>query len=167
MLKRRSHRLVVALGLLTLLAAGAVFAATSGAAGKTKRIDGRMVGISNFGGPGCGSASGVCSKFTAKGDIKGDGVVFVDTFPSNDQPSYSKAHTVIHTKKGDLTCTEAAIFDVMGADHAFVDLCVITGGTGIYAGATGYIQEFGTFDFAANLGELEYVGKITYAGDDD
>ena len=40
---------------------------------------------------------------------------------------------------------------------------MITGGTGIYAGATGYIQEVGTFDFAANLGELEYFGKITYA----
>ena len=44
-----------------------------------------------------------------------------------------------------------------------MDECIITGGTGIYAGATGYIQEVGTFDFAANLGELEYYGKITYA----
>ena len=35
--------------------------------------------------------------------------------------------------------------------------------TGIYAGATGYIQEEGTFDFANNVGQLEYQGKITYA----
>ena len=46
------------------------------------------------------------------------------------------------------------------SDHAFVDLCVITGGTGMYAGATGYIQEVGTFDFAANLGRLDYYGKL-------
>ena len=70
-------------------------------------------------------------------------------------------------KKGDLTCTEAALFDLIGPDHGFVDECIITGGTGIYEGATGYIQEVGTFDFAANLGELEYTGKITYADKDD
>jgi hypothetical protein len=109
---------------------------------------------------GCQSASAVCSRFTATGDIKGDGLVFIDTFPNNDVPSFSKAHTVIHTKKGDLTCTEAALFDLQGADHAFVDECIITGGTGDYAGATGYIQEVGTFDFANNLGELEYFGKL-------
>ena len=47
--------------------------------------------------------------------------------------------------------------------HNFVDLCVITGGTGIYAGASGKIQEVGTYDFTENLGELEYYGKITFA----
>ena len=77
---------------------------------------------------------------------------------------------MIHTKKGDLTCHEAAVFDVAGADHAFVDLCLINGGTGMYAGATGYIQEVGTFDFAANQRQLEYYGKLVLAdkhGDDD
>jgi len=164
MLKVRQRRLAVVLGLVTLLATSAVaVVATSDAASKTKKLHGKMVDIQNFGGPDCGSASGVCSRFTAKGDLKGEGIVFVDTFPTNDVPSFSKAHTVIHTKKGDLTCTEAALFDLAGADHAFVDLCIVTGGTGLYAGATGYIQEVGTFDFAANLGELEYFGKLELA----
>jgi hypothetical protein len=160
--KPRRYAVALALALLSLAAAGVVAVAGSNAAPKAIPLHGKMLNIANFGGPGCGSATGVCSSFTAKGDINGDGVVSVDTFPSNEKLSISNAHTVIHTKKGDLTCSEAAIFDRDGADHAFVDLCVISGGTGIYEGATGYIQEVGTFDFAANLGELEYYGKIVF-----
>ena len=164
MLKLRKRRLAVVLGLLTLVATSAIaIVATSDAASKTKKLHGKMLNIQNFFPPECTSASGACSRFTATGDLRGDGVVFVDTFPSRDVPSFSKAHTVIHTKDGDLTCTEAALFDGAGEDHAFVDLCIVTGGTGIYAGATGYIQEVGTFDFAANLGELEYFGKLELA----
>jgi hypothetical protein len=177
MLKRNPLRLVVVLGLVALTAATVTVVGTSDAASKTKKLHGKMENIHNthnpsalppavfFGPPdaGCLSTSGVCSRFTAKGDIKGDGLVFIDTFPSDDSPSYSKAHTVITTKKGQLMCHEAALFDLKGEDHAFVDECIIDGGTGKYAGATGYIQEVGTFDFASNVGELEYYGKITYA----
>jgi hypothetical protein len=160
MLKRKPRRHAVALALLSLAAAGVVAVSASNAAPKAIPLHGHMSNIANFGGPGCGSATGVCSSFTAKGSINGDGVVSVDTFPTAD--GISKAHTVIHTKKGDLTCSEAAIFDLAGADHAFVDLCVVTGGTGLYEGATGYIQEVGTFDFAANVGELDYYGKLIF-----
>jgi hypothetical protein len=167
MLKHRFRRLAVVLGVLSLTAAGVVVVAgSSNAASNTKKLHGKMVDIQNFGGPGCSSPTGVCSRFTAKGDIKGEGLVEVETFPAADAPgypAYSRANTVITTKKGNLTCNEAALFDVPGEDHAFVDLCIISGGTGIYEGATGYIQEVGTFDFANNLGELEYYGKITFA----
>lgn len=159
------RRLVVMAGLLlSLTAVGVILAGSGDAAPKTKRLHGKMENITQF---QCSSPTGVCSKFDAKGDIKGQGVVTIDTFPVSQgpapTPAYSGAHTVIHAKKGDLTCTEAALFDLTQTDHGFVDECIITGGTGIYAGATGYIQEVGTFDFAANLGELEYFGKITYA----
>ena len=184
-------RLGVLLGLLPLVALAALLlTGTSNAGPKSIPLHGSMNNIHNthnpdapppaafFGpaDPGCQSASGVCSRFTGKGDLKGDGLVFIDTFPSQDSPSYSKAHTMITTKKGVFTCHEAALFDLQGGDHAFVDLCIIDGGTGIYAGATGYIQEVGTFDFDNNVGQLEYSGKITYAdgvkpndmdGDDD
>ena len=181
MLKVRPRRVIAVLGLLAVATAlaGVLLASTSEAAGKTKRLHGHMEGIHNthtvgipipFGAedPGCLSASGVCSRFKATGDIRGDGLVFIDTFPNNDVPSFSKAHTTITTKKGNLTCTEAALFDLSNMQvphfpHNFVDLCVITGGTGIYAGATGTIQEVGTYDFTDNLGELEYYGSITYA----
>jgi hypothetical protein len=157
---RRRH--VFVLGLLAFAIAAVAVAANSDAGPKTKKLHGKMINIANF---PCASATGVCSRFESKGDIKGDGVVFIDTFPAGFPLATSDAHTVITTKKGELRCSERAIFDLQGADHAFVDLCLITGGTGIYAGATGYIQEVGTFDFASNLGELEYYGKITFADD--
>jgi hypothetical protein len=165
--KRGRRRYAVSLGLLTLAAAAAVaIIGASNATSKSTAIHGRMLDISQFAGPGCASATGVCSRFTATGDIKGEGLVLVDTFPTDadgDGIGNTRAHTVITTKKGNLTCTEEALFDLPGADHAFVDLCLITGGTGIYAGATGYIQEVGTFDFATNLGQVEYFGKLVLA----
>ena len=95
--------------------------------------------------------------------------MFIDTFPTpyptpQSRSLVSAAHTIIETKKGNLTCSELAVFDAPRADHPFVDLCMITGGTGIYAGATGYIQESGTFDFASNVGQLEYIGQLELAG---
>jgi hypothetical protein len=174
--KLRPRRVLFVLGVLALAVAGVVATSSSNASSKTKKLNGKMENIHNthnpniplpFGppDPGCQSASGVCSRFMAKGDIKGDGLVFIDTFPNNDVPSYSKAHTTVTTKDGIFACTEAALFDLQGEDHAFVDECIIDGAhsTGIYAGATGYVQEVGTFDFASNVGQLEYSGKITYA----
>ena len=153
--------------------------ATSDAAPKTKKLHGPHGGHPQHAHrrhpaplrprrPSCPSATGVCSSFDAKGDIKGDGLVSIDTFPppAARRPAYSEAHTVIHDQEGrpDLHGGGALRPDQAPITR-FVDECIITGGTGIYAGATGYIQEVGTFDFAANLGELEYFGKITYADD--
>jgi hypothetical protein len=178
-----ARRLGVVLVLLGVIAAGVAAVAASDPGGtKTHPLHGQMQDIhnthnpsatppaSNFGPPdaGCQSTSGVCSRFEAQGDIRGDGLVFIDTFPSQDSPSYSKAHTVITTKNGSqLMCHEAALFDLAGADHAFVDECIIDGGTGDYAGATGYIQEVGTFDFANNVGQLDYYGKLTLPDNHD
>jgi hypothetical protein len=160
MTKATRSRAPIVLGLLFLLAvtASAISAAASSAAGNSVPLHGKMRGISNFFPPACTSVTGVCSSFVATGSINGDGIVNVDTFPSAE--GISKAHTVIHTSKGDLRCHEQAIFDLAGADHAFVDLCIIDGGTGTYEGASGYIQEVGTFDFANNVGELDYYGKL-------
>jgi hypothetical protein len=148
---------------LVLVAAALVLAGTAaGGGGRDSSdsidLDGKLSGISNFFAPACTSVTGVCSRFSIKGEIKGDGVVFIDTFPTAEGESH--AHTVIHTKRGDLTCSEIAIFDLVGSDHGFVDLCIVTGGTGKYAGATGYIQEVGTFDFATNVGGGHYHGKL-------
>ena len=172
----KPRRLFVVLFLLVLAVAAVVVVAASNAGGpRTFQLHGQMQNIHNthnpdapppaafFGpsDPGCQSASGVCSRFEVKGDFRGDGLVFIDTFPNQDSPSFSKAHTVITTKNGQLRCHEAALFDLQGDDHAFVDECIIDGGTGDYTGATGYIQEVGTFDFANNVGQLDYYGKIT------
>ena len=156
----QGRRVLLVLGVLPLAAAAMLIVGAPAASSGSTALHGRMLDITNF---PCASATGVCSSFTATGSIKGEGTVFVDTFPTSD--GISKAHTVIETRKGNLTCTEIAVFDLVRADHPFVDLCIITGGTGIYEGATGYIQEAGTFDFAANRGQLEYTGKLERARD--
>jgi len=163
---------VLSLGLLPLAAVAAfVIASVSNAdpGPKSKPLHGRMENIiQHF---GCQqSPIGVCSTFEAKGEIKGDGFVVVDTIPDQSNFGFSKAHTVITTRKGDeLHCHEAALFSAPGADliSSFVDLCLIDGGTGMYDGATGYIQEVGTFDFGATppVGNLDYYGQITLQHD--
>jgi len=141
-----------------LVLAGTAAGGTGGDASNSIELEGTLTGISNFFAPACTSVTGVCSRFSIKGELKGDGVVFIDTFPTAE--GLSRAHTVIDTKRGDVMCSEMAIFDLVGSDHGFVDLCIVTGGTGKYTGATGYIQEVGTFDFASNVGGGHYHGKL-------
>jgi hypothetical protein len=162
MLRRGRRRYALVLGLLPVVGAAIFLVAAPSASSESPAIHGRMLDIQNV---PCQSATGVCSTFTATGDIKGEGLVFIDTFPTPYPTPQSRflvsaAHTIITTKKGNLTCSELAIFDAPRADHPFVDQCIITGGTGVYAGATGYIQESGTFDFATNRGNLEYIGRL-------
>jgi len=144
-------------------------ASTSNAASRdhSRPLHGQMRNIvQHF---GCAqSPVGVCSTFEANGAIQGDGFVVVDTFPLFDPKAlgFSEAHTVITTAKGDLHCHEAALFDLLvNDDHPFVDLCVIDGNdsTGDYFGATGYIQEVGTFP--GTVGSLDFYGKITLLRD--
>jgi hypothetical protein len=161
-MQRRGRRRILLLGFVPVVIAAVGISTAAYAAMNNSKLNGRMLDIQNV---PCQSATGVCSTFTATGDIKGEGIVFIDTFPTpyptpQSRNLVSAAHTVITTKKGTLTCSELAIFDAPRPDHPFVDQCIITGGTGIYEGATGYIQESGTFDFASNLGNLEYTGKL-------
>jgi hypothetical protein len=167
-MQKLGRRYALPLALVTaIVAAVAALVAATNATSSSSAIHGRMLNISNF---PCASATGVCSSFTATGSIKGTGTVFIDTFPTpyptpQSRSLVSAAHTIIETRKGNLTCSELAVFDAPLPDHPFVDLCIITGGTGVYEGATGYIQESGTFDFAANVGQLEYIGKLELARD--
>jgi hypothetical protein len=86
--KHTVRRPVVVLCLLGLAVTAVVVVAASNAGGpRTFRLHGQMENIHNthnpaapppasfFGpaDPGCTSASGVCSRFVAKGDIRGDG----------------------------------------------------------------------------------------------
>jgi hypothetical protein len=167
---RLSRRTLAFFGLVLVTATVAfVLAGRSGADPKSTPLHGTFGNIQNFFFPACTSVTGVCSSFDASGSIQGSGIVNVDTDPRTDPNGFSKAHTDITTNKGNLACDEGAIFQgpvppSQGTVHAFVDLCIInpTRSTGRYAGATGYIQEVGTFDFAAGVGSLDYYGQITY-----
>jgi hypothetical protein len=167
--RRRAAWSAAALLSLAAAASVAIVAVSSAGAGsRTVPLQGKMQNIiQHF---GCAdSPIGVCSTFNAIGSFNGDGFVVVDTFPDQNNFGFSKAHTVIHTSKGDLHCHEAALFSAPGADGiaSFVDMCLIDAdGTGLYAGASGYIQESGTFDFFATppVGNLTYQGSLTLAG---
>jgi hypothetical protein len=89
--------------------AGAAWGANGRASSVSIELEGQLSGISNFFAPACTPVTGVCSRFSIEGAIKGNGVAFVDTFPSAE--GLSHAHSVIHTKRGDLTCSEIAIFE--------------------------------------------------------
>ena len=157
----RGRRYVqTAAAVVMLGAAFAAFSATASEAGSSSfQLRGTFQNISNFSCPA--SPIGTCSSFNSIGVIHGSGVVVVDGFFPPPSPSgLSNAMTTIHTNRGDLMCSDLAIFDLASSDHPFVDQCTITGGTGHYAGATGFIQESGTFDFANNVGQADYEGKL-------
>ena len=169
---RIRRRIGWSLGVASLAAVAVIaIASVSDAAPSSVPLHGSMRNIQNFFPPSCTSVTGICSSFRATGSINGDGIVQIDTPPDAD--GISKAHTVVHTAKGDLACREAAVFDVrppLLGEKAFVDLCLIDGdaSTGMYAGASGYIQEVGIFDFKAppdvSVGQLDYYGKLILGG---
>src|SRR5687767_5143070 len=113
MRKRVTRRSALPLGLLALVAMVAVaVAAAPNAASRSTKLHGKMLDIANFGGPGCGSATGICSRYTVTGDLKGTGITFVETFPTPGDPgtpqatiAVSRAHTIITTKRGELHCS--------------------------------------------------------------
>jgi hypothetical protein len=166
----RTHRRVVwsaALLSLAAVASVAIVAVSNADPGpKSHELHGKMRNIIQHT-PCSASPVDFCSTFDASGEINGEGLVVVDTLPQRTDFGYSEAHTVITTKKGELHCHEAALFSRPSPPpeliSSFVDMCLIDGGTGIYDGAKGHIQEVGTFDFGAGVGELDYYGKITYS----
>ncbi|MGH9670581.1 MAG: hypothetical protein ACRD3A_10780 [Terriglobales bacterium] len=77
--------------------------------------------------------------------------------------------TEIKTVRGNLSCSESGSGNTnSSSDGEFVLLCNITGGTGAYKGASGYLQRVGTssgIGTPANVtvpqsGEGTYQGKI-------
>jgi hypothetical protein len=68
--------------------------------------------------------------------------------------------TTIHDKRGDVRCDDSAALNTApGSDGELIGLCEITGLTGKWQGASGYIQSFGTFDPATG-GAERYVGRL-------
>ena len=94
------------------------------------------------------------------GGIQGDFVFeATSTLPSNVAAVLLYTGTLtVRTRHGDLSCINAGAFNTVG-DGEVVDLCEITGGTGRYAGATGYLRVFGTFT-PTEGGNSDYNGIL-------
>ena len=111
-------------------------------------------------GPACPSPIGLCLSGNFYGSITGpnEAVGFFAS-PQPDNVLFGKSHVVIHTRDGDLRCTSSSSFDLDPASgNPFSDLCIITGGTGKYAGASGWFHTFGTGSATGN--HADYRGTL-------
>jgi hypothetical protein len=120
-----------------------------------------------LGPPACNSPVGVCTQGTYSGALHGNIVTVVSSFSATaDTPvtaasvftADSTLTTRIGRRDGTLLIKNAGALRSSGAGE-IVDLQTIVGGTDGLAGASGVIQAFGAFTFAAG-GRSEYVGVV-------
>jgi hypothetical protein len=113
-------------------------------------------------GPTCASPVGVCAVGEMKGTFDGPFEFVADRLIPADKPGvlFMTGITIIHDKAGDVRCDDSAALNTAAEGMGeLVGLCEITGLTGDWAGASGYLQTFGAFD-AASGGAEDYVGTI-------
>ena len=103
----------------------------------------------------------ICTRGVYSGTIRGTFEFAITSLTPTDLPNVQSfvGHSTIHTAKGDLRCADSGSFNAdPQSSGEGVHLCVITGGTGRYAGATGYLQE--RLHFAGSEGRGIYVGEV-------
>jgi hypothetical protein len=150
--------------LLAMLAAlSALLAGPAGADSNVKTVSGH-VDDEVVGPPHCTSPVGICTVGRLTGGIQGDLEFTITSLTPAEPPGVLlfTATSTIHTTEGDIFCADSGSFNTaQGSAGEGVHLCVITGGTGEYAGASGYLQEM--FHFQGTVGQGEYRGKVVTA----
>jgi hypothetical protein len=132
------------------------------AASNCKKVNGK-VSLQPVTGPACTSPIGICGTGLFTGDLKANSEFTGTSLTSTvDTPTTGvvvlTADNVFHTDTGDLITKPALVLSTTGAgDVAVVD--TVMGGTGGWAGATGFIKAIGTLDPTAG-GEGAYIGEI-------
>jgi hypothetical protein len=151
----RHHLSVFFLFALTFCLAGAAFADPI-----CKAVHGRVDLAATE--PTCGSAIGLCAGGVLNGTLHGHsefvGTSFVSTVetPTTGVIVLTGDNT-IHTQDGDIFTKDSVVLDTAG-DGEFAEVDTIVGGTGAYAGASGYLTATGTFLNGAGVGV--YVGVV-------
>ncbi len=149
-----------ALGIVVLAGMGALFAGNAAADPSATMVNGH-VHDEVVEGPECESPVGFCTTGELTGGIQGH-LDFTITSLTPVEPAGVLAFTAvstISTASGDIHCADSGSFNTaQGSGGEGVHLCVVTGGTGQYAGASGYLQE--RFTFMGTTGEGRYTGKI-------
>ena len=150
-------------GRIALAALGMGVAALAVAIEPASAISGQVVGKFQTDvvfGEACQAASELCAVGATTGNLKGAFTFGVSELQVTNETSIARfsGDATVDTNDGTLTCKNAAALQ-LGGDGAFVSLCIVTGGTGEWAGATGYLQVRGTFDFSG-AANGEYVGNI-------
>jgi hypothetical protein len=154
----RNTRTAAALAALSIAVVAALVLAATGAFADSTRVKGEVVDhvVSD------GSCQVIlCTHGVYTGKIKGDFEFQITALAPTDVPGVQTfvGSSTIHTGDGDLRCADSGSFNASPASSGEgVHLCVVTGGTGAYQGATGYLQE--RFHFVGTDGRGEYVGEV-------
>jgi hypothetical protein len=109
----------------------------------------------------CASPVGICTVGRLTGGIQGDLEFTITSLAPTNAPGvlFFMAVSTIRTATGDIYCADSGSFNTTsGSDGEGVHLCHITGGTGEFQGASGYLQE--TFHFMGTVGVGDYRGKV-------
>jgi hypothetical protein len=112
-------------------------------------------------GPDCPSPVGLCTKGHIQGTIKGDFESLATQIIPSDVPGvlYIRATTTMHINGGDLYVEEHAIVNSSPNSFGeFMSLGEITGGTGEWFGAHGYLQATGASGEGDNVADIS--GRI-------
>jgi hypothetical protein len=155
---RLVRRFMPALFLLAGIAA--VAAGPVDASSKEKRVKGSFDGTISTG-PGCTSPAGLCGTAVFKGGLKGDAEFAAQSASPTGTAGLTLVNSTgaVHTKDGDLVFEGSGIANLTpGSDGETVAIIIITGGTGKWAGASGYLQALEFVVGDANFGD--YEGKI-------
>ena len=148
---------------ITLAGCAGLFAVTGPAASAAPQAVNGFFRVQAATGPDCTSAVGVCLAGDVSGRIKGAfSFAATEIIATADTPATGVIATigdaVVETADGDIACKLTGSLQITG-DGPFVSICVVTGGTGTWTGATGYLRTSGTFVFAAG-GTGTYDGKV-------
>ena len=167
---RRTRRLAAKPGLRRALVAtvatvavgGASLASQATAQPGTLQVKGTFDSQSVTG-PSCAAPTGQCFAGAFHGTIRGTTKGAVLSATPTQQPGVGlyDASFTIHTRSGDLTFAhEQVVYNASSAKGELSILAEITGGTGRYAGATGYVLGVGTSPPSTGVTTGTYVGEI-------
>ena len=155
-----TRRRLVATG---LAACAAAVALTGPAASAAPQAVNGFFRVEAAGGPDCTSAVGVCLAGDVSGRIKGAfSFAASEIVATADTPATGVITTAgeatVETGDGAIACKLTGSLQLSG-DGPFVSICIVTGGTGKWTGAAGYLRTSGTFVFDAG-GSGTYDGKV-------
>jgi len=166
---RRSIAITVLIAVVTTLSLSpggtlGVAASEKSSKAKCRTVSGHITD-QPFAGAECASPLGQCSSGRFYGALKGEFVASATSFtPSGDTAATGvvsfTADLVLHTKDGDLFLKDAGAFNTTpGGRGEHATVTTVTGGTGLWAGASGRLLETGTFT-QEDGGYSDYAGEI-------
>ena len=160
--RRRLRRCVVAA--VAVAGVGVLGLSQATAQPATMKVSGTFKNVVTPTGPSCAAPGGLCIKGKFGGKISGPDEGVVNSVTPTAQPDVvlGDANVTIHTKHGDLQFAhELFVYNTApNGKGEFSWLMEITGGTGRYATATGYLQGVGTSPPSTNISRGTYVGEI-------